>query len=114
MTGLILGTQRRADQLASHREQLTLELAIVSEQKGAKIIALLEEMRRDNPLITDRVDPVADAMSTPADPHVVLDAIRETLSERTQDEAAAPEGSTDGVGAPLTPAASQVEPFQMR
>ena len=38
---LILTTQRRQDQLAQHREQLTLELAIVSEQKAAKIIELL-------------------------------------------------------------------------
>jgi hypothetical protein len=30
-------TQRRDDELASHREKLTLELAIVSEQKAAKI-----------------------------------------------------------------------------
>jgi hypothetical protein len=30
-------TQRRDDELASHREKLTLELAILSEQKAAKI-----------------------------------------------------------------------------
>jgi len=41
MTALILTTQRREDQLASHREQLTLELGILSEQKAAKIIELL-------------------------------------------------------------------------
>ncbi len=49
MTILILATQRREDQLASHREQLTLELGILSEQKAAKIIQLLEELRRDLP-----------------------------------------------------------------
>ena len=43
---LILTTQRHADQLAQHREQLTLELAILNEQKTAKVIELLEEMRR--------------------------------------------------------------------
>jgi uncharacterized membrane protein len=77
---LILGTQRRADQLASHREQLTLELAILSEQKSAKIIALLEELRRDHPEVRDRIDPEAHAMSTPADPEAVLEAIQETHS----------------------------------
>jgi uncharacterized membrane protein len=51
MAGLILGTQRRADLLASHREQLTLELAILAEQKTAKTIALLEELRRDLPML---------------------------------------------------------------
>jgi uncharacterized membrane protein len=78
ITVLILITQRREDQLAEAREQLTLELAILSEQKSAKIISLLEEMRRDNPLIPDRADPEAEALSTPADPQAVLDAIQET------------------------------------
>ena len=78
MTSLILTTQRRDDQLASLREQLTLELGILSEQKTAKIIALLEELRRDHPDIRDRVDHDAIAMSTPADPEAVLEAIKET------------------------------------
>ena len=34
---LILATQRREYQLAQLREQLTLELAIISEQKTAKV-----------------------------------------------------------------------------
>ena len=73
---LILTTQRRADQLAQHREQLTLELAILSEQKTAKVIELLEEMRRDNPSLRDRVDHEAAAMAIPADPQAVLEAIK--------------------------------------
>jgi uncharacterized membrane protein len=68
ITALILTTQRRDDQLAEHREQMTLELAILSEQKLAKIIQLLEESRRDNPLLDNRVDASADAMAMPADP----------------------------------------------
>jgi uncharacterized membrane protein len=43
MVGLILATQRRENQLAQLREQLNLELAILSEQKTAKVIQLLEE-----------------------------------------------------------------------
>jgi uncharacterized membrane protein len=81
MTTLILITQRREDELASHREQLTLELGILSEQKSAKIIELLEELRRDAPDIRNRVDPEATAMSTPADPQEVLNAIKETHEE---------------------------------
>ena len=53
---LILTTQRHADQLAQHREQLTLELAILNEQKTAKVIELLEEMRRDSPNLRNRRD----------------------------------------------------------
>ena len=78
MTALILTTQRREDQLPSHREQLTLELGILSEQKAAKIIQLLEELRRDNPLIANRIDHEAEALSMPADPQAVLDAIKDT------------------------------------
>ena len=78
MTVLILTTQRRDDQLAAHREQLTLELAIIGEQKSAKIIALLEELRQDSPTLRNRVDHEAAAMSVAADPQAVLDAIKET------------------------------------
>ena len=81
---LILATQRREYQLAQLREQLTLELAILSEQKTAKVIQLLEESRRDNPLIRDRVDQEAEAMAQPADPQSVLDAIKETHAEAEQ------------------------------
>jgi uncharacterized membrane protein len=75
---LILVTQRREDQLAQHREMLILELGILSEQKTAKVIELLEESRRDSPLIRDRVDLEADAMAQPSDPQSVLDAIKDT------------------------------------
>ena len=78
VTVLILTTQRREDQLAGYREQLTLELAILGEQKSAKIIALLEEMRRDSPSLRNRVDEEAAAMAVAADPQAVLDAIKES------------------------------------
>ena len=81
MVVLILATQRHADQLAERRDQLTLELVVMSEQKVAKVIQLLEEFRRDNPLVHDRVDREADAMAQPADPPSVLDVIRQTHAE---------------------------------
>jgi hypothetical protein len=37
MTVFILATQRREDELADRHEQLTLELAMLSEQKAAKL-----------------------------------------------------------------------------
>lgn len=78
MVVLILVTQRREDQLAQRRELLMLELALLSEQKIAKVIQLLEEFRRDNPLVRDRLDLEAESMARPADPQSVLDAIKET------------------------------------
>ena len=77
MATLILTTQRREDRLADHRAQLILELSIANDQKIAKIIGLLEESRRDNPAITDRVDDQAAAMSNPSDTEAVLAAIKE-------------------------------------
>jgi len=75
VTLTILASQRRADQLASRREQLTLELAIIAERKTAKIIELIEELRRDHPELRDRIDDQAQAMSAPADAQAVLDAL---------------------------------------
>jgi uncharacterized membrane protein len=76
ITVLILATQRRDDQLGQHRDQMTLQLALLSEQKLAKIIELIEENRRDNPLLGDRVDPTAHAMAMPTDPQSLGDAIK--------------------------------------
>jgi uncharacterized membrane protein len=77
LAALILTTQSREDGLTRHRDQLTLELAILAERKSAKIIQLLEELRRDSPVVLDRVDEAADAMARPADPGAVLSAIEE-------------------------------------
>ena len=74
---LILTTQKRDDLLARRRELLTLELAVLAEQKSAKAIALLEELRRDIPHVHDRVDSQADHMARAADRRLVFDAIRE-------------------------------------
>ena len=78
---LILTTQSRDDRLTQRREQLNLELVILSEQKTAKVVALLEELRRDSPAVRDRVDKQADVMARPVDPQSVIDAIKETRSD---------------------------------
>jgi uncharacterized membrane protein len=77
ITALVLMSQRRKDELSELSGQLTLELAILTEQKVAKLISLAEEMRRDNPQLIDRPDPQAAAMSKPADPEAVLEAFKE-------------------------------------
>jgi uncharacterized membrane protein len=78
ITVLILITAQREREIGEHREQLTLQLAILAEQKSAKIIDLIEEARRDNPLIGDRHDAEAAELAVPADPEAVLDAIKDT------------------------------------
>ena len=80
----ILTTQRRDESLSRRRELLTLELAILSEQKTTKVVALLEELRRDSPAVHDRVDEQAAAMSRPADPQFAIEAIKEARSEASR------------------------------
>ena len=72
---LILATQRRQDQLASHRAQLALELTILNEQKVSRVIKLLEALRRDSPTMLDRTGYKSANMSTPSDPYSVPAAI---------------------------------------
>ena len=77
ISALIVTTQRREDALADHRAHLTLELSIANDRKIAKIIGLLEESRRDNPAIADRIDAQAASMSVPSNAEVVLAAIKD-------------------------------------
>jgi uncharacterized membrane protein len=72
---LILATQRRQNQLGERRDQLTLELALLADTKAAKVIALIEELRRDHPEVADRDDPESEEMAKPADTGAVLAAI---------------------------------------
>ena len=76
-TVTILIAQRHEDELARLREQLTLELAMLSEQKSAKTIQLLESLRRDLPSVPNIDDPEAQTMSQPADAMAVADALIE-------------------------------------
>ena len=67
-TTMILTTQNRQSRHAKHRAMLDLEINLLAERKATKIIALLEELRRDLPNVENRVDPIADAMSASVDP----------------------------------------------
>ena len=74
---LLVSTQRREAQLADRRDHLILEMVIQAERKSAKAIELLEEARRDNPLLRNRNDLEADIMSLKTDHVSVLGAIGE-------------------------------------
>jgi uncharacterized membrane protein len=78
---IILASQRADDELANRREFLALEVAILGEQKTAKVIQLLEELRRDLPQVSDRDDERATKMAAPSDPEILLDAIQEAVYE---------------------------------
>ena len=79
---IILSTQRHEGERATKRAQLTLQIALLSEKKVAKVIALLEEQRRENPLLSSRVDHEAVAMAEAADPRASLAQFEAAQSER--------------------------------
>ena len=91
LTAMILISPRVDDEFQTRRDQLTLELTILSDQKSAKIIALLEEFRRNDPNQGDHRDEVAEALAQPSDPQAVLDAIK-----AAHGDAAAPGARTEG------------------
>jgi len=81
MTSVILITQNRQGKLAERREQLELQMSMLTEQRTAKIIDLLEELRRDMPSVKNRVDLEAEALTKTVDPHEVLATFESRLEE---------------------------------
>ncbi len=77
----VLVRQTRQENFAEQRAQLMLQLNLLSEQKIAKMIALLEELRADLPDVADRHDPEAEVMQAAADPIAVLEALQENLAQ---------------------------------
>lgn len=81
MTAGVLIRQTRQEKLAEQRAQLSLQLNLLSEQKIAKLIALLEELRSDLPDVKERYDPEVEVMKQAADPHLVVNALEKTIAE---------------------------------
>lgn len=77
-TGVLI-YQARQEKIAEERSHLTLQLNLLTEQKIAKLIALVEELRTDLPNVRDRQDLEACEMQKTTDPQVVLNALKETL-----------------------------------
>jgi uncharacterized membrane protein len=89
----VLTAQNRLNHEAERRAHLELQVILVAEQKATKIIALLEELRRDLPNVRDRRDVVADAMQQRANPADVLSALENTLESSYSEPATAAETS---------------------
>lgn len=81
MTIAVLIKQNRQEKLAEQRTQLSLQLNLLSEQKIAKLITLVEELRSDLPNVQNRRDPEAEGMQQAVDPHMVVNALEERLAE---------------------------------
>jgi uncharacterized membrane protein len=81
---VVLSKQNRAAKLAERREHLDLKVTLLTEQKVAKLINLLEELRRDLPNVKDRHDPEAHALQKAMNPDRVLAALDENKDEDAQ------------------------------
>ena len=75
MTTLVLITANRQTRNAEERSHLDLQVNLLAEHKVAKLIALVEELRRDLPMVRNRIDREADAMQEAVDPHAMLEAL---------------------------------------
>ena len=73
----VLIKQDRLGKLAEQREHLDLKVTLLTEQKTAKLIELLEELRRDLPNVENRHDPEAAALKQSMNPDQVLAALAE-------------------------------------
>jgi len=74
---VVLTKQNRQAKLAEQREHLDMKVTLMTEQKVAKIIDLLEELRRDLPNVKDRHDPQAAKLQQSMNPDLVLAALDE-------------------------------------
>ena len=82
-TTVVLIKQNRLARLEEQRAHLDLKVNLLTEQKAAKLIELLEELRRDLPNVSNRHDAEAAALKQSMKPDRVLAA----LDERSNAEA---------------------------
>lgn len=74
-TVVVLIKQNRTAKLDEQRAHLDLQINLLTEQKTTKLIQLIEELRRDLPMVKNRPDPEAEALKQPTDPQQVLAAM---------------------------------------
>jgi uncharacterized membrane protein len=91
ITTIVLAKQNRMANLAEQRAHLDLRITLLTEQKAAKLIDLIEELRRDLPNVKNRQDSEASALGQPMNP----EAVRAALDEHKESAAAAAPNSPD-------------------
>jgi uncharacterized membrane protein len=86
MTTLVLITANRQTRNAEERSHLDLQVNLLAEHKVTKLVALLEELRRDLPMVRDRIDREADSMQEAVDPAAMLAALEGASEPRPSKE----------------------------
>lgn len=75
---VVLIAQRRQTKVSEERAHLALQINLVTEQKVTKLIHLIEELRRDLPMVRNREDPHAAALEQRTDTAQVVSALKNT------------------------------------
>jgi len=78
-TTVVLIKQNRVAKLGEQRDHLDLKVTLLIEQKTAKLIDLIEELRRDLPNVKNRHDSDAVVMQQAMRPQAVLAALDEEV-----------------------------------
>jgi uncharacterized membrane protein len=76
-TTVVLIAQNRQSKVEQQHSHLDLQVNLLTEQKVTKLIGLIEELRRDLPMVKNRHDSHAAALLEGADTSQVLSAIEE-------------------------------------
>ena len=74
-SSVVLYAQGRQAKLETQRAHLDLQVNLLTEQKVTKLIVLLEELRRDLPMVHDRVDAEVGILQQRTDAAQVLSAL---------------------------------------
>jgi uncharacterized membrane protein len=85
IAALILITENRQGRLADQREQVTLQMALVIDRKAAKIIELLESLRKDDPALPDRKDSQAERMAEATDLRSAVERLERETSRAVEE-----------------------------
>jgi uncharacterized membrane protein len=82
VTTMVLTTQRRQALRVAQRDHLDLQVNLISEQKIAKLVSLLEELRRDLPSVRHRRDSIAEAMTEAVDANAMVSELEERAEKQ--------------------------------
>ena len=85
-TTVVLIAQSRQTKMEQQRADLDLQVNLLTEQKVTKVIHLLEDLRRDLPMVKDRHDPQASVMQQGADTEQVISTLRDVASRTSVGE----------------------------
>jgi len=77
ITTVVLIGQNRLAKLEQRRSEMELQVNILTEQKTTTLIRLLEELRRDLPMVRDRHDADAATLQQPTDATQIMTALEE-------------------------------------